>query len=357
MTIWNFSNFSTHHRSWLETFRWLLFDLKLSDKTWSEMCYLKLFKNPSWELLIWNFQVWKRGAIWNFWNLKLFKPIMGGLLIWKFQMRLEKEVLFEMFETWNFSNMSWGVALFETFRWDLKWDVLFETFLPFQTHHKSCLFETFRWLETRYAIWNVWNLKLFKHVMGVAYLKLSDETWSEMCLKWDVIRLFETFQTFQPITGVGYLKLSDKTWNEMCYLKVFNLFKPIMRADYLKLSGETWKRGAIWNFWNFKHFKPIMGGLLIWNFQMRLEMRCAIWNFLTFSNPSWELIIWNFQMRLETRYAIWNFWNLKLFKPMSWEIAYLKVSDETWKRGAIWNVWNLKLFKPIMGGCFFETFR
>ena len=174
-------------------------------------------------------------------------------------------------------------------------------------------------------------------------------------MKWEV--LFETFQTFQPITGVSYLKLSDKTWNEMCYLKVFNLFKPIMRAAYLKLSGETWKRGAIWNFWNLKLFIPIMrGGVAylklsdeIWNEMCYLKL-------LTFSNPSWELLIWNFQMRLETRYAIWNFWNLKLFKHVM-GVAYFKLSDETWKRGAIWNVWNLKLFKHVMGGSLFETFR
>ena len=27
-------------------------------------------------------------------------------------------------------------------------------------------------------------------------------------------------ETFQPIPGVAYLKLSDETWNEMCYLKL-----------------------------------------------------------------------------------------------------------------------------------------
>ena len=168
----------------------------------------------------------------------------------------------------------------------------------------------------------------------------------------------------------------------MCYLKLFNLFKPIMRAAYLKLSGETWKRGAIWNFWNLKCFKPIMGGLLIWNFQMRLEMRCAIWNFLTFSNPSWELLIWNFQMRLETRYAIWNFWNLKLFKHvmggllilnfqmrlekevlfemfetwnfsnMSWGVLYLKLSDETWNEMCYLKLFYL--FKPITRVAYFK---
>ena len=87
-----------------------------------------------------------------------FSNMSWELLIWNFQMKLEKELLFEIFETCNFSNPSWafaylklsdetwnemcylkfwylkllkpimGSCLFETFRWDLKWDVLFETF-------------------------------------------------------------------------------------------------------------------------------------------------------------------------------------------------------------------------------------
>ena len=132
-------------------------------------------------LLIWNFQMRleMRSAIWNFWNfLKL------ELLIWNFQMRL----------------------------------------------------------EMRCAIWNFWNLKLFKPIMGSCLFETF--RWD---LKWDV--LFETFETYH-------------------------------------------------------------GELLIWNFQMRLEMRCAIWNFRTFStfsNPSQKLLIWNFQMRLEMRCTIWNF--------------------------------------------------
>ena len=260
--------------------------LKLSDETWNEMCYLKFwnfstFSNPSWELLICNFQI-------------------------RF--------------------------------------------------------------ETRYAVWNVWNLKLYKHVMGVAYLKLSDETCYLKLLKFETFQthdggcLFETFgwdlkwdvllellilETFQPITGVGYLKLSDETWNEMCYLKFL----------------ETW------------NFTNMSWELLIWNFQMRLEKEVLfetfeIWNFSThhrswlfetfgwdlkwdvlseifetfqpfqthhesclfetcrwdlkqevlfetfetwnFTNMSWELLIWNFQMRLEKdvlfeTFETWNF--------------------------------------------------
>ena len=83
-------------------------------------------------------------------------------------------------------------CLFETFRWDLKWDVLFETF------------------------WNFWNFSNLS--WRVAYLKLSDETWNEMCY----LKLLK-LETFQPITGVAYLKCLDETWNEMCYLKRLKL--------------------------------------------------------------------------------------------------------------------------------------
>ena len=129
--------------------------------------------------------------------MKLFKPIMEG-------------------------------CLFETFRWDLKWDVLLETFETCQIYHGVLLIWNFQMrLEMRCAIRNLSNLS-----WRVAYLKLS---WWD--LKWDV--LLETFETFQTYHG----------------------------------------------------------GLLIWNFQMRLEMRCAIWNFLS---------------------------------NLSWSVAYLKLSDETW---------------------------
>ena len=397
------------------------------------------FSNPSWELLIWNFQMRleTKYAIWNVWNLKLFKHVMGvaylklsdetwkrgaiwnflaletfktfqthhvglliwnfqmrlemrcaiwnfstfsnpswELLIWNFQMRLEKEVLFETF--WHlkllkrFKPIMWG-CLFETFKWDLKWDLLFETFQPFRTHHGSCLFETFRWdlkqdmlfemfetwnfsnmswelliwnfqmrLETKYAIWNVWNLKLFKNVMGVVYLKLSDETWKRGAF-WN----FWNLKLCKPIMG-GLLIWNFQMRLEMrCAIWNFSTF-----------SNPSWEL-LIWNFQMrlekevlFETFEtsnfanPSLGGLLIWNFQMRLEMRCAIWNFSTFSNPSWELLIWNFQMRLETKYAIWNVWNFKLFKHVM-GVAYLKLSDETWKRGAIWNFLTLETFKTF----------
>ena len=168
-------------------------------------------------------------------------------------------------------------CLFETFIWDLKWDVLFETFETFQTYHGGLL---------------VW---IFPSNGCAAYLKLSDETWNEMCylkllklfkpimegclfetfrwdLKWDV--LFETFETCQPITGVAYLKLSDDIWNEICYLKhlkclkletvktcngscLFQTFRWDLKWDVLFQTFETW---------NFSNLSNPSKGLLIWNF-------------------------------------------------------------------------------------------
>ena len=106
-------------------------------------------------LLIWNFQIRfeMRCAIWNFlkldlliwnfrWDLKMrcylkllkletFQTHHGGLLLWNIQMRLEMRCAIGTFKTGNFSthHRNW---LFETFRWDLKWDVLFEIFETFQ---------------------------------------------------------------------------------------------------------------------------------------------------------------------------------------------------------------------------------
>ena len=100
---------------------WSVAYLKLSDETWNEMCYLKL--------------------------LKLFKPIIEGCLFKTFIWDLKWDVLFETCETYVMEG-----CLFETFRWDLKWNVLLESFETFQTYHG-----------------------------GLLYLKLSDETWNEMC--------------------------------------------------------------------------------------------------------------------------------------------------------------------------------
>ena len=177
--IWNFWNFSNLSCK--------VAYLKLSDETWNEMCYLKLFK-----------------------------PIMEG-------------------------------CLFETVRWDLKWDVLFETF---QTYHGGLLIWNFQMrLEMRCAIWNLSNL-----------------SWR-----------------------VAYLKLSDETWNEMCYLK---LVKPIMEGCLF----ETFRWDLKWDvlFETFETCQTYHGGLLIWNFQMRLEMRCAIRNFWNLSNLSlFETFRWD----------------------------------------------------------------
>ena len=52
-------------------------------------------------------------------------------------MKLEKEVLYETFETWNFLNPSWGVAYLKL--WDETWNVLFET-----------------WNFAVETIWNFW---------------------------------------------------------------------------------------------------------------------------------------------------------------------------------------------------------
>ena len=101
-------------------------------------------------LLIWNFQMKleMRCAIWNFWNLKVLKPIIRSCLV-------------------------------ETFRWDLKWDVLFETFetWKFSTpHHEELLIWNFQMrLEMRCAIWNFLIFETFW------YLKLCS------------LKLFETF--------------------------------------------------------------------------------------------------------------------------------------------------------------------
>ena len=201
-------------------------------------------------------------------HFNLFKLIMKSAYL-KLSDETSKKIFYLKCLKLETSQTCHGSCLFEAFRWDLKWDVLFENF------------------ET----WNFSNMS-----WGVAYLKLSDETWNEICylkllkletsqtchgelLIWNfqmrlekevLFEIFETWNFSNPSWGVAYLKLSDETWKERCYLKFFKL--------------ET--------------FQTHHGELLIWNFQMRLEMRCAIWNF-----------------------------------------------------------WNLKLFKPIIGSCLFETFR
>ena len=157
------------------------------------------------------------------------------LLIWNFQMRLEMRCAIWNF--WNFSNNIMEGCLFETFRWDLKWDVLFETFETFQTYHGELLIwnfqmrleipsqELFIWNFQMRLEWDMlfetfWNLKLFNPSQELLI-------WNfQMRLERDMI--FETFwnwKPFQPITGVTYLKLSDVIWNEICYLKHLKCLK------------------------------------------------------------------------------------------------------------------------------------
>ena len=158
--------------------------LKLSDKTWNEMCYLKLLKLFNLFKPIMR-ATYLKLLIWNFWKLKLFKPIMGG------------------------------GCLFETFRWDLKWDLLFETFETwnFSTHHRSWLFEIFE----------NWNF--------------SNPSWG----------------------GGAYLKLSDETWNEICYLKLLKLLKLFklfnLKWDLLFETFETWNFSTHHRSWLFETFR------------------------------------------------------------------------------------------------------
>ena len=165
--IWNFLNFSTHHRGCLfQTFRWelkgnMLYETFELFGTWNCL-------NISRELLIWNFQM----------RLEIHQR---GCLFETFRWDLKWDVLFETFwNFWNFSNLSWRVAYLKLS--DETWNEmcylkLFKLFNPLQ----GLLISNFQMrIERRYAIWNiwnVWNLKLFKHITGVAYLKLSDETW------------------------------------------------------------------------------------------------------------------------------------------------------------------------------------
>ena len=302
------------------------------------MCYMKLLK------------------------LETFQTHHRELLIWNFQMRLEKEVLFKIFETCNFSNPSWGVAYLKLSdeTWNEMCYLKLLKLVTFQTHHGELLIWNFQMRLEKEVLFEIFETCNFSNPSwGVAYLKLSDETWNEMCyLK--LLKL-ETFQTFKPITGVGYLKHSDKTWYEMCYLKFWNiltfsnsswelliwnfqmrlqtrysiwnvwnlkLLKHVMGVAYLKLSDETWNEMCYMKLLKLETSQTCHGSCLFETFRWDLKKRCYLKFFKleTFQTHHGELLIWNFQMRLEMRCAIWNFW-------------------------------NLKLFKPIMGSCLFETFR
>ena len=190
-------------------------------------------------------------------HFNLFKLIMKSAYL-KLSDETSNKIFYLKFLKLETSQTCHGSYLFEAFRWDLTKKCYLKIFKleTFQSHHGELLIWNFQMrLETRYSIWNVWNLKLLKHVMGVAYLKLSDETW-----------------------------------NEMCYMKFWNLklLKHVMGVAYLKLSDETWKRGAIWNFSNLKLFKPIMGSCLFETFRWDLKWDVLYETFETwnFSNPS-----------------------------------------------------------------------
>ena len=118
------------------------------------------------------------------------------------------------------------------------------------------------------AIWLYAELKshISFQVSFIAYLKLSDETWNEMCyLK--LLQLFNPsqglliwnfwmrldFSNFLMHHYVAYLKLSDETQNEMCYLELFKLINQSQ-------------------------------GLLIWNFQMKFKDFWGVRLFMITSN-------------------------------------------------------------------------
>ena len=133
-------------------------------------------------------------------------------------------------------------------------------------------------LEMRCAIWNFWNLKLLTHDRSYLFETFR---WD---LKWDM--LFETF------------------WN----LKLFNPWQELLIWNF-QMRLET--RCAIWNFSNFStHHKACLFQFFRWDLKgdMLLETfeMFETWNCL---NISWELLIWNFQMRLEKRCDIQNLWN------------------------------------------------
>ena len=322
-------------------------------------------------------------------KLVTFQTHHGELLIWNFQMRLEKEVLFKIFETCNFSNPSWGVAYLKLS--DENWnEICYLKLVTFQTHHGELLIWNFQMRLEKEVLFEIFETCNFSNPSwGVAYLKLSDETWNEMCyLK--LLKL-ETFQTFKPITGVGYLKHSDKTWYEMCYLKFWNiltfsnsswelliwnfqmrlqtrysiwnvwnlkLLKHVMGVAYLKLSDETRNKIFYLKFLKLETFQPIMGSCLFETFRWdsKGDVLFKFWNLLSFSNPSQELLIWSFQMRLEKE-VLFEIFETCNFSNPSWGVAYLKLSDETWNKIFYLKCLKLETSQTCHGSCLFETFR
>ena len=176
---------------------WRVAYMKLSDETWNEMWYLKL--------------------------LKLVKPIIEGCWFETFRSDLKWDVLFKTFETWNFWNFSTHhrSCLFETFRWDLNeicYLKLFETW-NFSTHHRSCLFETFRWdlkwdvLFETFEMSEAWNCLNMSWELLISNFQMGLEKRCDVPNIWN----FKLFKLFKSIKGFAYLKHSDETWNEMCY--------------------------------------------------------------------------------------------------------------------------------------------
>ena len=177
-------------------------------------------------LLIWNFQMRleMRCAIWNFCNLKLLN-LSQELLIWNFQMKLETRCA-----VWNFLSFSTyhRGCLFQTFRWDLKGDMLFETWNCLTMSWELLIWKFQMRLMKRCDIqnlWNFWNLKFFKPIKGVAYLKLLDENWNKMCY----LKLFETFETWN-----FDVSFKNKKFQLTLNLEVINLL--VHRVDILLLS-------------------------------------------------------------------------------------------------------------------------
>ena len=109
----------------------------------------------------------------------------------------------------------------------------------------------------------------------------------------------------------SHLKLSDETWNEMCYLKLLKL--------------ETFEmRCAIWNFlkllkWDVL-FETFWNPLKLLKWDVLSETFETFWNLLKLLNlETFEMrcASWNFLKPFEMRCAMWKFWKLfKLFKPI-----------------------------------------
>ena len=232
-------------------------------------------------------------------------------------------------------------CLFETFRWDLKWDVLLETFETCEIYHGVLLIGNFQMrLEMRCAIRNLSNL--FMEGVSVIWVRMTQSVFETFRwdLKWDV--LFETFQTYHGglliwnfqmrlemrcairnfsnlSWSVAYLKLSDDTWNEMCYLKLLKLFKPIMEGCLSDqesteiLSDETWtltdvlRRRRLFKHWNDIYHTLVS---LMWNLKLSCNGSCLFLD----------------QLKKDVLFETWNFSNLSNHGS----VAYWKLSDETW---------------------------